>query len=122
MTTRKTSVRDYVDMRRGGQHIVVGTPGRVFDMLSKRHLRIDDLRIFVCDEADEVLSRDFKDQIYNTFKTLRRNVQVCLLFATMAPESQDLTTKFVRDAVNLHVKKDELTLEGIRQFYVAIEK
>ena len=115
-------MRDYIDMRRGGQHIVVGTPGRVFDMLSKRHLRIDDLLTFVCDEADEVLPRGFKDQIHNIFKTLRWNVQVCLFFATMAPESLDLTTNFMRDAVNIHVKKDELTLEGIRQFYVAIEK
>jgi translation initiation factor 4A len=117
-----TSVRDDIDKLRDGQHIVVGTPGRVFDMLSKRHLRIDDLLTFVCDEADEMLSRGFKDQIYDIFKTLPPNVQVCLFSATMAPEILDLTTKFMRDAVRILVKKDELTLEGIRQFYVAIEK
>uniref|UniRef100_A0A7S1A8Z9 RNA helicase n=1 Tax=Noctiluca scintillans TaxID=2966 RepID=A0A7S1A8Z9_NOCSC len=117
-----TSVRDDIDKLREGQHIVVGTPGRVFDMLSKRHLRIDDLLTFVCDEADEMLSRGFKDQIYDIFKTLPPNVQVCLFSATMAPEILDLTTKFMRDAVRILVKKDELTLEGIRQFYVAIEK
>merc|ERR1711948_103264 len=99
-----------------------GTPGRVFDMVSKRHLKIDNLVTFVLDEADEMLSRGFKDQIYDIFKTLPPNVQVCLFSATMPPEILDLTTKFMRDAVRILVKKDELTLEGIRQFYVAIEK
>jgi translation initiation factor 4A len=117
-----TSVRDDIDRLRDGQHCVVGTPGRVMDMLGKRHLRADNLLVFVLDEADEMLSRGFKDQIYDIFKTLPANVQVCLFSATMAPEILDLTTKFMRDAVRILVKKDELTLEGIRQFYVAIEK
>jgi len=117
-----TSVREDIDKLREGQHLVVGTPGRVFDMVSKRHLRVDNLKAFVLDEADEMLSRGFKDQIYDIFKSLPPNVQVCLFSATMAPEILDLTTKFMRDAVRILVKKDELTLEGIRQFYVAIEK
>jgi translation initiation factor 4A len=117
-----TSVRDDIDKLREGQHLVVGTPGRVYDMIGKRHLRVDDLITFVLDEADEMLSRGFKDQIYDIFKTLPPNVQVCLFSATMPPEILDLTTKFMRDAVRILVKKDELTLEGIRQFYVAIEK
>jgi len=117
-----TSVRDDIDKLREGQHLVVGTPGRVFDMLGKRHLRADELKIFVLDEADEMLSRGFKDQIYDIFKTLPPDIQVCLFSATMAPEILDLTSKFMRDSVRILVKKDELTLEGIRQFYVAIEK
>merc|ERR1711972_818132 len=117
-----TSVRDDIEKLRDGQHLVVGTPGRVYDMVSKRNLRVDDLITFVLDEADEMLSRGFKDQIYDIFKCLPPNVQVCLFSATMAPEILDMTTKFMRDAVRILVKKDELTLEGIRQFYVAIEK
>jgi len=117
-----TSVRDDIDKLREGQHLVVGTPGRVFDMIGKRHLRVDELMTFVLDEADEMLSRGFKDQIYDIFKTLPPNIQVCLFSATMAPDILDLTTKFMREAVRILVKKDELTLEGIRQFYVAIEK
>merc|ERR1712232_822694 len=99
-----------------------GTPGRVFDMIGKRHLRVDDLITFVMDEADEMLSRGFKDQIYDIFKTLPPNIQVCLFSATMPPDTLDLTTKFMRDAVRILVKRDALTLEGIQQFYVAIEK
>jgi len=117
-----TSVRDDIDKLKEGQHLVVGTPGRVFDMIGKRHLRVDDLLTFILDEADEMLSRGFKDQIYDIFKTLPPNIQVCLFSATMPPEILELTTKFMRDAVRILVKKDELTLEGIRQFYVAIEK
>merc|ERR1712193_478324 len=117
-----TSVRDDIDKLKEGQHMIVGTPGRVLDMVGKRHFRVDDLITFVLDEADEMLSRGFKDQIYDIFKTLPPNIQVCLFSATMAPEILDLTTKFMRDAVRILVKKDELTLEGIRQFYVAIEK
>jgi len=117
-----TSVREDIDKLREGQHLVVGTPGRVLDMVTKRNLRVDDLITFVLDEADEMLSRGFKDQIYDIFKCLPPDVQVCLFSATMAPEILDMTSKFMRDAVRILVKKDELTLEGIRQFYVAIEK
>jgi len=118
-----TALRDDIEKLRQGQHMVVGTPGRVYDMISKRRcLRVDDLSMFVLDEADEMLSQGFKEQIYDIFKTLPATVQVCLFSATMAPEILDLTNKFMRDAVRILVKKDELTLEGIRQFYVAIEK
>ena len=68
-------MRDNIDKLRDGQHVVVGTPGRVFDMLSKRHLRIDELLTFVCDETDVMLSRGFEDQIYNIFKTLPPNIR-----------------------------------------------
>merc|ERR1712039_1056914 len=72
--------------------------------------------------GDEMLSRGFKDQIYDIFKTLPPNIQVCLFSATMPPEILDLTSKFMRDEVRILVKRDELTLEGIRQFYVAVER
>lgn len=117
-----TAIKDDVERLRAGQHMVVGTPGRVFDMVNKNNLRVDDLKVFVLDEADELMSRGFKDQIYDIFKCLPPDVQVCLFSATMAPEILDMTSKFMRNAVRILVKKDELTLEGIRQFYVAIEK
>ena len=58
-------MRGNIDKLRDGQHVVVGTPGRVFDMLSKRHLRIDELLTFVCDETDVMLSRGFEDPASN---------------------------------------------------------
>merc|ERR1719245_144867 len=115
-------MRDDIAKLQSGQHVVVGTPGRVYDMIGRRALQVDELLSFVFDEADEMLSCGFKDQIYDIFKTLPPNIQVSLFSATMPPDILDLTAKFMRDAVRILVKKNELTLEGIRQFYVAIEK
>uniref|UniRef100_A0A3B1KFC3 RNA helicase n=1 Tax=Astyanax mexicanus TaxID=7994 RepID=A0A3B1KFC3_ASTMX len=103
-------------------HIVVGTPGRVFDMLSRKFLSSKSIKMFVLDEADEMLSRGFKDQIYEIFQKLPSSTQVVLLSATMPVEVLEVTTKFMREPVRILVKKDELTLEGIRQFYINVEK
>lgn len=78
--------------------------------------------MFVLDEADEMLSRGFKDQIYDVFKSLPNDVQVILLSATMPAEVLEVTKKFMRDPIRILVKKEELTLEGIRQFYISVEK
>lgn len=116
-------VRDDIDKLRSGQHIVVGTPGRIFDMVRPRHLRVDDLITVVLDVADELMARGFKDQIYDIFERLPPKVQVCLFSATIAPEIVDMTMKCQRDVVQIHVKRaDDLSLEGIHQFYVAVEK
>merc|ERR1711884_716669 len=117
-----TSVRE--DMRKldVGQHIVVGTPGRVFDMISRKVLRPNDIKQFVLDEADEMLSRGFKDQIYDVFRHLNQEIQVILLSATMPQEVLEVTTRFMREPVRILVKKEELTLEGIRQFYISVER
>merc|ERR1712232_489559 len=107
---------------REGQHLVVGTPGRVKDLLERGALRADHLRLLVLDEADEMLSVGFKDQIHDIFRLLPPDVQVCLFSATMPPEILELTKKFMRDPARILAKRDELTLEGIQQFYVALEK
>lgn len=117
-----TVVRDDIAKLKAGVHMVVGTPGRVHDMMEKRHLRVDDMKLFIMDEADEMLSRGFKSQIYDVFKKLPPDVQVALFSATMPQDILELTTKFMRDPKRILVKNDELTLEGIRQFYVAVEK
>ncbi|XP_022069125.1 eukaryotic initiation factor 4A-II [Acanthochromis polyacanthus] len=103
-------------------HIVVGTPGRVYDMLNRRHLCPKWIKMFVLDEADEMLSRGFKDQIYEIFQKLSTNIQVVLLSATMPADVLDVTKKFMRDPIRILVKKEELTLEGIKQFYINVER
>merc|ERR1712007_65881 len=72
--------------------------------------------------VDEMLSRGFIDQIHDIFKTLPPEVQVCFFSKTLPNEVLELTTKFMRNAVRILVKTDELTLEGVRQYYGAIEK
>lgn len=112
------------DMRRleKGVQIIVGTPGRVFDMINRRVLIPNNILMFVLDEADEMLSRGFKDQIYDVFRFLPNDVQVVLLSATMPGDVLDVTSKFMRDPVTILVQKEELTLEGIKQFYVNVDK
>jgi len=117
-----TAVRDDIRTLQGGVHIVVGTPGRVFDMINRRALRLDSIKQFFLDEADEMLSRGFKDQIYDIFKFLPETVQVCLFSATMPLDVLEVTERFMREPVRILVKKDELTLEGIKQFYIAVER
>lgn len=85
-------------------------------------LESKNIRMFVLDEADEMLSRGFKEQIYDVFTLMPEHVQVILLSATMPVEVLGVTTKFMNDPIKILVKKEELTLEGIRQFYVAVER
>ncbi|KAF4311105.1 RNA helicase ATP-dependent DEAD-box conserved site [Botryosphaeria dothidea] len=117
-----TSVRDDMKALQSGVQVVVGTPGRVHDMIQRRVLKTDAMKMFVLDEADEMLSRGFTEQIYDIFQLLPQSTQVVLLSATMPQDVLEVTTKFMRDPVRILVKKAELTLEGIKQFYIAVEK
>ena len=117
-----TVIREDINKLRSGVHCVVGTPGRVHDMVEKSHLVVSNLLLFILDEADEMLSRGFKQQIYDIFRYCPTGVQVALFSATIPQLILDLTTKFMRDPKRILVKKDELTLEGIRQYYVGVEK
>jgi ATP-dependent RNA helicase len=102
-------------------HIVIGCPGRIHDMLKRRKLLSRDLRFLVLDEADEMLSSGFKDQIYNIFQFMPPSIQVALFSATLPPELHLITQKFMRSPVEILVKAEQLTLEGIKQYYVALE-
>eukprot|EP00993_Chasmostoma_nieuportense_P000902 NODE_1828_length_1365_cov_173.997577_g1736_i0.p1 GENE.NODE_1828_length_1365_cov_173.997577_g1736_i0~~NODE_1828_length_1365_cov_173.997577_g1736_i0.p1 ORF type:complete len:404 (-),score=110.31 NODE_1828_length_1365_cov_173.997577_g1736_i0:89-1300(-) len=105
-----------------GTQIVSGTPGRVFDMIKRRNLRTRNIKTLVLDEADEMLGRGFKEQIYDVYRYLPPATQVILVSATLPHEVLEMTTKFMTDPVRILVKRDELTLEGIKQFFVAVER
>lgn len=117
-----TNVQEDMAILKSGVHIIVGTPGRVYHMISEEILNPDTVKMLVIDEADEMLSRGFKEQIYAIFKCLPEDMQVCLFSATMPPEVLDITQKFMREPIRILVKKEELTLEGIRQFYVGVQQ
>lgn len=117
-----TAVRKDLEILDLGVHMVVGTPGRVFDMISRGALGTESMKMFILDEADEMLSRGFKDQIYDVFRKLPANIQVILLSATMPLDVLEVTKRFMRDPINILVKKEELTLEGIKQFFINVEK
>jgi translation initiation factor 4A len=117
-----TLVRDDIRTLSQGVHVIVGTPGRVTHMIQSEVLKLAPVKLFILDEADEMLSRGFKEQIYEIFQHLNNKVQVCLFSATMPEEILEISQRFMRNPVRILVKKDEITLEGIRQFYVAVEQ
>lgn len=117
------SVEDNIKELRDGCHVVVGTPGRVIDMMLRKVLVIKDVKTIILDEADELLSRGFKQDMYDIISTLPENVQICIFSATFPPEILDLSKSFTRDnVVKILMKKEELTLEGIKQYYVDVNK
>lgn len=117
-----TSIQqDIKELRETPPHIIVGTAGRVYDMICRKYLLVDNIRIFVLDEADEMLSQGFKMQIYNVFQTLPTDVQVALFTATIPDNILELTHKFMRNPVRITMKAEELSLECIKQYYVALK-
>jgi translation initiation factor 4A len=102
-------------------HIVVGTPGRIYDLLRRKQLFTKSLKLIVLDEADNILSHGFTEILYNIFQYLPYNIQVALFSATFPNYILDLTTKIMRNPVSIMMKKEELNLECIQQFYVALQ-
>lgn len=111
---------DAQDIRNNTPHIVVGCPGRVFDMIRRRYINANKIKIVILDEADEMLSSGFKEQVYNIFKYLNTNVQIALFSATLPDNIFQITDKFMINPVKICVKKESLTLEGIKQYFIAV--
>jgi len=116
-------VRDDIRALQQGVQIVVGTPGRVVDLITERRaLSLNHLKVFALDEADEMLSHGFIDQIKVVFNFLPEDTQVAIFSATLPLEIMETTDRFMRDPLRILVKRDELTLSGIKQFYIAIDE
>ena len=117
-----TSVDDDVcQLKKNTPHIVVGCSGRIYDMMHRNHLKLHDLELVILDEADEMLTSGFKEQVYNIFKYFHSNVQVVLFSATMPSYMDMITSKFMHNPIKINVKTESLTLEGILQYYIAVE-
>lgn len=112
---------DIQTMTKTKPHAIIGTPGRVLDIMKRRVFDTNTITTIVMDEADEILSDGFMDQIYSIFKFLSSSCQVVLFSATLPESIEMLTTKFMTDPVKILVKSDMLTLEGIAQFYISFE-
>jgi translation initiation factor 4A len=116
-----TSVTDEMrDLQNNPPHVVVGCTGRIYDMIKRRALTTRNVKLCVLDEADEMLSIGFKEQMYDIFKQLPSNVQIALFSATMPPSILQLTSKFMRDPVQITMLPQKLNLEGIDQYYIAM--
>ena len=117
-----TSVeKDKKQLLESPPHIVIGTPGRVHDMFRRKYLTSEHMDLLVVDEADEMLSSGFKDQMYKIFQYMPNEIQVGLFSATMPNDLQELTDKFLRNPIKILVKAEQLTLQGIAQYYINLD-
>lgn len=103
-------------------HVIVGTPGRVNQMINSGHIRTDECLMIVLDEADQLLSMGFSDQINNILRTFPSDVQVVMVSATMPDEALKLSETFMRNPIKILVKQEQTTLEGIKQFYIDLQE
>lgn len=118
----KTSVEECKRDLQKEPQIIVGTPGRVLDMISKRYLYTNDIKLFILDEADEMLSGGFRENIYNIIQYISKDTQICLFSATKNDETLELCEKFLNNPETILVENQNVTLEGIKQFKVVIKE
>jgi len=116
-----TDIRQTVEQLKNTQ-IIVGTPGRINDLICKRIVKTDDISMFIMDEADEMLSSSFKEQIKKIFSYIPQNAQVCMFSATMPSAIIELTSMFMKDPIKILIKNEMLTLDGIKQYYIQMDK
>jgi translation initiation factor 4A len=102
-------------------HIICGCPGRVYDMVRRDRISMKNIKLIILDEADEMLSSTFKEQVYNIFQYLNNDIQVALFSATLPENIYHVINKIMRNPVKISVKAEMLTLEGIGQYFIAVD-
>jgi translation initiation factor 4A len=107
---------------REGPQVLVGSPGRVLDLIRRKQITLSDIKTFILDEADEMLSKGFIDNIKEIISLIPTTSNILLFSATMPKEIIEITKKFMKDPAKILVKNEELTLEGIKQYYVYLKK
>jgi len=104
-------------------HIIIGTPGRISDLIGKNIIKTDSIKMLVIDEADDVLSISFQKQINKIFDKFvsdgnKEQMQLCLFSATIPNEIFVLTDKLLVNPLKILVKDEELSLKGIKQYKI----
>ncbi len=118
-----TDIKKFKSELRTGRQIIIGTPGRIIHMIEDRSIYIDKLKVLILDEADQLLDTEFIKQMYDIITKMNTTTQIILVSATMSQEVVKLTKQFMKqDLIKILVKKEELTLKGIKQYYVVHTK
>ena len=117
-----TKVGADIDKLKEGPQVLVGSPGRVLDLIKRKKISLGYLQTFVLDEADEMLSKGFLDTIKEIISLIPNTAKILLFSATMPKDIVEMTTMFMKDPAKILVKNEELTLEGIKQYYVYLKK
>jgi len=105
------------------EHVIIGTPGRICDLINKNIINCSNIKLIIVDEADDVLSTSFRKQVKIIFQKISKECQVVLVSATIPPEMSSLFNNILKpDYTSILVKDDELTLDGIIQYYIYLEE
>jgi len=116
-----TSVsEDSHELRNNVPHVIVGSVGRVSDMIRRRNIQTKNIKLFVLDEADEMLSGGFINNIRDMFITFGEDIQTAIFSATLPKEIIELTDRFMKTPTRITMEAEKLNLEGIQQFFVAL--
>src|ERR1700685_827977 len=105
---------------RAGGHVVVGTVGRVLDLISRHSLMLHDCRFVVLDEADEMLDLGFLEDVEKILSLKPSSRQTALFSATMPPEIRRLADQYLYDPVTIKVKSEHLTVDTVEQFALEV--
>jgi len=121
--TGGTPMKEDIRALEKGAQFVVGTPGRIYDMMSRKVLVRDNIRILILDEADQMLEDRFKDQVVEILQMgFPSDTQVALFSATMPTEVVEVANTILRNPVRILVPPEAVTLEGIKQYYVKLDR
>lgn len=114
-------IRQQIEQLRRGAEIVVGTPGRVLDLMDRTALVLDQLRTVVLDEADRMLDIGFRPDIERILRRCPQSRQTLLLSATIPPPVMRLAQRYMRDPQMLDFSPKDLAVETIEQFYFTVD-
>ena len=115
-------ILDLQNLNNNRPNILIGTPGRLIDLFDNNCHIISNLNFIVIDEADEMFSKGFKVQVFKIIKYIPKSSHIAFFSATLPREILKVIELFMNNPVRILVKKDELTLEGIKQFYIAVDE
>ena len=123
LVTGGSSIRRSIDeLDRMRPHVIVATPGRLLQYLHNRYIDVSKVKYFVLDEADQMLSDGFTEEVREVVRRLPEDTKIGLYSATMPPEMDAAARKFMRHPIEIRVKEEEQTLEGIRQYRIDLER
>ena len=121
--TGGTPMKDDIRAMEKGAQFVVGTPGRVYDLMNRKVLAREHIRVLILDEADQMLEDRFKEQVTCILQMgFPPDTQVGLFSATMPDEVVEVANTILRNPVRILVPPEAVTLEGIKQYYVNVDR
>ncbi|NGL83416.1 DEAD/DEAH box helicase [Streptococcus equi] len=117
-----SSIEKQIKALKSGAHVVVGTPGRLLDLIKRKALRLDHVETLILDEADEMLNMGFLEDIEAIISRVPDDRQTLLFSATMPAPIKEIGVKFMKDPEHVQVKNKELTNVNVDQYYVRVKE